>query len=98
MERERCTGRATVIGEDGKPALVGPPFSIVGTGDFTGDGVTDIVWHNSDTGEVQLWFTKGGRVTGRATVLGEDGKAALVGLPFSIVGTGHYAAQLPWAG
>jgi hypothetical protein len=34
-------------------------------------------------------------VTRRATVLGEDGKAALVGLPWSIVGTGDFNFEPP---
>jgi hypothetical protein len=34
MNRERVSRRATVLGEDGNPAFVGPPFSIVGTSYF----------------------------------------------------------------
>jgi hypothetical protein len=34
VDNHRVTGRATVLGEDGNPAFVGLPFSIVGCGDF----------------------------------------------------------------
>jgi hypothetical protein len=49
------------------------------TGDFNKDGKADLVWHNSTTGEIQIWYMDGSRVKGRQTVLGEDGKAAFVG-------------------
>lgn len=45
-----------------------------------------IVWHNSATGETQIWFMDHHKRTGRATVLGEDGNPAFVGPPWSIVG------------
>jgi hypothetical protein len=86
----RVTGRATVLGEDGNAAFVGLPFSIVGVGDFNRDGNADILWHHSDTNETQIWFMDGGGVSRRGTVLGEDGNAAFVGLPFSIVGVGDF--------
>ena len=65
----------------------GPPFSIVGVGDFNRDGNADIVWHNSSTGETQIWFMDGNMLAGRATVVDENGPA-FVGPPFSIVGVG----------
>ena len=79
-------GRATVS-DGARPALVGPPWGLVGSRDFNADGKTDLLWHNSSTGETQIWYMNGSRLAGRATVLGEDGKPALVGLPWSIVGT-----------
>jgi fibronectin type III domain protein/VCBS repeat protein len=90
MDRQKLTSRATVLGEDGRPAFVGPPFSIVGLGDFNGDGQTGILWHNSSTGEIQIWFMDRQKLSGRATVLGEDGRPAFVGPPFSIVGVGDF--------
>jgi hypothetical protein len=84
----RVTGRATVLGEDGNPAFVGPPWTIVGNGHFNLAGNADIVWHNSETNETQIWFMDRHRVTSRATVLGEDGNPVFVGQLWSIVGTG----------
>jgi hypothetical protein len=93
MGRHRVTGRATVLAEDGRPAIVGPPWSIVGAGDFKENGVPDIVWHNSATNETQIWFMGEGaifnKITSRATVLAEDGRPAIVGPPWNIVGTGN---------
>ncbi len=90
MNGHRLIGRATVLGENGSPALVGSPFRIAGTNDMNGDGRPDIVWHNSATGETQLWFMNGHRLTGRATVFGENGNPAFVGSPFRIVGTNDF--------
>ena len=84
------SGRATVIGEQGTPAFVGLPWSIVGSNDFNQDGRTDILWHNASTGETQIWFMNGYKVSGRATVLGEQGTPAFVGLPWSIVGSNDF--------
>jgi hypothetical protein len=86
MDGPRITGRGTVVCEQPGRALVGLPFEIVGVGDLTGDGKADIVWHHRDTNETQIWRMDGPRITGRETVVGEDGNPALVGLPFEIVG------------
>jgi hypothetical protein len=90
MDRHRVAGRATVVGEDGNPAFVGLPWSIVGAGDFDRNGGADILWHNESTNETQMWLMDGHRITGRATVVGEDGQPAFVGLPWSIVGAGDF--------
>lgn len=90
MNGSHVTSRATVLGENGSAALVGLPWTIVGTGDMNGDKNADIIWHNSQTGETQIWQMSGYKVTGRATVVGENGSAALVGLPWSMVGSGDF--------
>ncbi len=83
--------RATIVGENGNPTFIGPPWSVVGANDMNRDRYADIVWHNSATGETQLWLMNGTRVSWRATVLWENGAAAaLVGLPWSIVGTDDF--------
>ena len=88
MNGHQLVGRGTVLGEDGNPALIGPPFAIVGIGDMDDDGRADIVWYNSQTGETQVWYMNGHQLVGRGTVLGEDGNPALIGPPFAIVGIG----------
>jgi hypothetical protein len=35
-------------------------WHIAGTGDFDGDGMADLVWENSSTGEHAIWFLKNG--------------------------------------
>jgi len=90
MDGHQLIGRATVVGEDGAAAFVGPPWNIVGSNDFNGDGKADVLWHNDSTGESQLWFMNGHRLIGRATVVGEDGVPILVGAPWVIVGNGDF--------
>ena len=74
----RMTGRATVLGEDGKNLLVGLPWRIVSSGDFNSDGKTDILWHNSTSNETQIWLMNDRSVIGRRTVLAENGKPIFV--------------------
>jgi hypothetical protein len=35
---------------------IAPPWQVVATADYNADGYTDIIWHNSQTGQVQLWL------------------------------------------
>jgi hypothetical protein len=90
MSREHVSGKATVLGENGSAAAVGLPWSIVGVNDMNRDKKLDIIWHNSSTGETQIWEMNGSRVIHRATVLGENGSPAHVGLPWSIVASGDF--------
>ena len=90
MDMNKVARRGTVLGHDGEPVFIGPPFRIVGVGDFDGDGKADIVWHHSDTHETQIWFMDGHRLVRRGTLLGEDGQAVFIGPPFRIVGVGDF--------
>lgn len=38
------------------PNAVGAAWNVFGTADFDGDGVDDVVWRNTTTGEVIVWF------------------------------------------
>jgi hypothetical protein len=90
MDGLRRDSRATVFGENNEEAFVGPPFHIVGTGDFNRDGVADILWYNTETGESQIWFMDGRRIGNRGTVLDENGTIITVGPPFRIAATGDF--------
>jgi hypothetical protein len=37
-------------------ATVPTTWAIAGTGDFNGDGKSDILWHNTTTGDVAIWL------------------------------------------
>jgi len=41
-------------------------WSIVGTGDFNGDGYSDILWRNSNAGDVAIWFMAGSHLASSA--------------------------------
>ncbi len=90
MDGHRVVGRPTVLAESGSAALAGPPWSIVGINDMNGDGKPDVVWHNSSNNETKSWLMDGHKIVGMATVLEENGSAALAGPPWSIVGTGVF--------
>ncbi|MER7581121.1 CAP domain-containing protein, partial [Kitasatospora sp. NPDC097691] len=82
--------RPTVLDEHGEFIGVGPPWSIAGCGDFNRDGSADIVWHNADTGETQIWLMNGNNIVQRPTVLDEHGEFIGVGPPWSIAGCGDF--------
>jgi hypothetical protein len=39
-------------------------YQVIGVGDFTGDGTTDILWNNSSTGDVDEWQIANGQWAG----------------------------------
>jgi phospholipase/lecithinase/hemolysin len=62
----------------------GGNWSIVGTGDFNGDGMSDILWHDS-SGNVAIWEMNGTAILNQATSF-----VANVPANWSIVGTGDF--------
>ena len=65
----------------------GPAWHIKGTGDFFGDGNTDIVFQNND-GSVALWDMNGTNIIGAGIV------AVNPGPTWHIKGTGNYRHRL----
>jgi hypothetical protein len=71
--RNASTGRTTIwhmndewIGgyTDLSPAVSDPSWTIVGVADFNGDGKSDLLWRNSSTGQVTVWYMNGVTWTG----------------------------------
>lgn len=71
MDGARLASRATVVDESGQPFLVGHPWHIVAARDMNRDGRADIVWHNRQTGTLQVWVMDRHRVSRRAGLIAE---------------------------
>ena len=58
-----------VAGNSGMiPSISGGNWQIQGTGDFNGDGKTDILWRQTTTGDIGLWTMDGNAVQSAALV------------------------------
>lgn len=68
LNTTRATIAATMGGLTASDQLWGP----VTAGDFNADGQTDIVWRNSGTGRVIVWFMSGATRTSTATIWSGD--------------------------
>jgi hypothetical protein len=53
----------TIIG-DGSPGSATTDWTIQRIGDFGGDGKADILWRNSSSGQVYVWFMNGTVISG----------------------------------
>ncbi|PJN23039.1 hypothetical protein [Kitasatospora sp. CB02891] len=87
----RIAQRRSVFDENGNLIHVGAPWQIAGTADFDQEGVPDIVWHNTDTGETQIWYMGGSnRIFSRQSVVDRNGSPVYVGAPWQIAGVGYF--------
>jgi len=60
-------------------------YAIAGTGDFNGDGTFDLLWRNTQSGNVSVWFLHGGAFTGGGFNFGD-----VSDLGYQIVGVGDF--------
>jgi hypothetical protein len=60
-------------------------WSVVGTGDFNGDGMADILWRNTTTGDLAIWEMNGTTILNPST--SGVGNAAL---NWTVVGVGDF--------
>lgn len=90
-------GRADVDANlDGGGANVGAPWRIAGTGDFNQDGWPDILWHNTTTGEPQIWYMHNSSRISRYGLVPNDGGSVYVAAPWSIVAVNRFNSSSPW--
>src|SRR5436305_1821989 len=84
------TRRVTVVDEHNNKIFVGLPWSIAGVSQG------EIVWHNSQSNETQIWFMNesGDGIARRATVVDEHNNKIFVGLPWSIAGVSE--GEIVW--
>jgi hypothetical protein len=64
-------------------------WSVAGIGDLNGDGNSDVIWRNSNTGEVTAWFMNGSTVTASAD-LTSAGASVRPDASWSIAGVGDF--------
>jgi ELWxxDGT repeat protein len=76
----QIAGGSQLVGAD-----PGPDWKVVGTGDFNGDGHSDILWQNTD-GQVAIWEMNGtSQIAGGSQLVGAN-----PGPDWKVVGTGDF--------
>ena len=73
MNQNEVTAAVDVVDEQGRTAYVGPPWSVAAVADMNGDGQNDIIWHNSETNETQIWMMNGQQITNITTTTTPSG-------------------------
>ena len=64
--------------------IPGPGWKEIGTGDFNGDGKSDILWQNTNTGQAAIWEMNGTTVTDASLVGPQPGPG------WKEIGTGDF--------
>ena len=73
------------ISNQGTPGTLSPSsgWSIAGIGDFNGDGMADVIWQNSNTGDVYIWLMNGTTITSQVDM-------GVIGSGWAIRGVGDF--------
>ena len=61
-------GGSTLVGGGAVTPNPGPNWKAIGTGDFNGDGNSDILWRNASTGQASIWEMSGNTLIGGGAV------------------------------
>jgi len=59
----RLINGSTLIG-GGSPGSAASDWAVAQTGDYNNDGKSDILWRNTTTGQVLIWFINGTTTSG----------------------------------
>ncbi len=59
--------------------IPGPGWQVAGIGDFTGNGTSDILWHNANSGDVAEWQVSNGHWAGSVDFGGTPGGLQIAG-------------------
>ncbi len=79
---------------NGNAVSLGSDWHFLGTGDFSGDGTSDILWQNVNSGAVVLWDMNGGAINpGRSGGLTYNGSPVALGPDWHFVETGDLSGD-----
>ncbi len=87
-----ANGQAAIWGMDGTHVIAGGPVSpnpgpawkAIGTGDFFGNGPTDLLWQNTNSGQASIWEMDGTHLIGGGPVTPDPGPS------WHAIGTGDF--------
>ena len=67
------TGVTAGIGDAAARKFVSQGWQVVGTGDFDGDGESDVVWRNRSTGDNTIWLSANASTRLAVATVGDTG-------------------------
>ena len=79
----QMAGTGTTIDAQASLGVIPLAWQIMGAGDFNGAGKADILWRNTTTGEVYIWFMDGLTSTAQTSL-------GVIPLSWQIVATGDF--------